>query len=254
MIKFFRKIRYDLMGKNKTRKYLKYAIGEIILVVIGILIALQINNWNQQRLENKNEQQALINLKVDFEFNYSKLNTIITKTKEKKELQFRVLNHTGNKPRPKTEAEFNILINALSSLTKFLPRNGSLDELLNSGKLGIIKNQNLRNRLSSWNPVFEFIKVRELSVYNEINKINEVFIKKGSWLNADAVGTSETQKNNQFPKSGFEIDNRDLLNDIEFENRTENIIYQNDMLINSQKVGLALIEEILKLVNEEIKK
>jgi len=44
MIKFFRKIRYDLMEKNKAGKYLKYAIGEIVLVVIGILIALSINN------------------------------------------------------------------------------------------------------------------------------------------------------------------------------------------------------------------
>jgi len=52
MIKFFRKIRYDLMGKNKTGKYLKYAIGEIILVVIGILIALQINNWNESKKYN----------------------------------------------------------------------------------------------------------------------------------------------------------------------------------------------------------
>jgi len=43
MIKFFRKIRYDLMEKNRTAQYFKYAIGEIILVVIGILIALQIN-------------------------------------------------------------------------------------------------------------------------------------------------------------------------------------------------------------------
>ena len=53
MIKFFRKIRYDLMEKNKTGKYLKYAIGEIILVVIGILIALSINNWNEDRKENR---------------------------------------------------------------------------------------------------------------------------------------------------------------------------------------------------------
>jgi len=52
MIKFFRPIRKDLIEKNKTGKYLKYAIGEIILVVIGILIALSINNWNE---ENKNE-------------------------------------------------------------------------------------------------------------------------------------------------------------------------------------------------------
>lgn len=47
MINYFRRIRQNLLSKGKTRKYLKYAIGEIILVVIGILIALQINNWNE---------------------------------------------------------------------------------------------------------------------------------------------------------------------------------------------------------------
>jgi len=51
MIKFFRKIRYDLMEKNKTAKYFKYTLGEIILVVIGILIALQINYLNQKSQE-----------------------------------------------------------------------------------------------------------------------------------------------------------------------------------------------------------
>lgn len=55
MIKFFRRIRYNLMEQNKTGKYLKYAIGEIILVVIGILIALQINNWNQESKNKKLE-------------------------------------------------------------------------------------------------------------------------------------------------------------------------------------------------------
>lgn len=53
MIKFFRNIRRSLLNDGKTGKYLKYAIGEIILVVIGILIALQINNWNEQRKANK---------------------------------------------------------------------------------------------------------------------------------------------------------------------------------------------------------
>ena len=53
MIKFFRKIRQDLLSKGKTGKYFKYAVGEIILVVIGILIALQINNWNEnKKIEN----------------------------------------------------------------------------------------------------------------------------------------------------------------------------------------------------------
>lgn len=67
MIKFFRKIRYDLMEKNKTGKYLKYAIGEIVLVVIGILIALSINNWNENRIASKEEIHILKALKIGIE-------------------------------------------------------------------------------------------------------------------------------------------------------------------------------------------
>jgi len=67
MIKFFRRIRQKLLSENKFSKYLIYAIGEIILVVIGILIALQINNWNEERKATKGEhklfQQILIDLK-----------------------------------------------------------------------------------------------------------------------------------------------------------------------------------------------
>jgi len=69
MIKFFRKIRLDLMEKNKTGKYLKYAFGEIILVVIGILIALQINNWNEKKNNINQAEKHLetisLNLKDD---------------------------------------------------------------------------------------------------------------------------------------------------------------------------------------------
>jgi len=52
MIKFFRQIRKQRLGEDKTRKYFKYTIGEIVLVVIGILIALSINNWNETRKTN----------------------------------------------------------------------------------------------------------------------------------------------------------------------------------------------------------
>jgi len=65
MIKFFRKIRQNLLIENKTGKYFKYAIGEIILVVIGILIALQINNWNEDRKERKQEKEFITSVKKD---------------------------------------------------------------------------------------------------------------------------------------------------------------------------------------------
>ncbi|MDA9089574.1 DUF6090 family protein [Maribacter arcticus] len=54
MIKFFRTILQNLLNEGKTTKYFKYAIGEIVLVVIGILIALSINNWNDARKESRN--------------------------------------------------------------------------------------------------------------------------------------------------------------------------------------------------------
>ncbi|NNE32055.1 MAG: hypothetical protein HKN40_06770 [Winogradskyella sp.] len=67
MIKFFRKIRYDLMEKNKTGKYMKYAIGEILLVVFGILIALSINNWNDHKKQQQKEIVYLTELKKGLE-------------------------------------------------------------------------------------------------------------------------------------------------------------------------------------------
>ena len=66
MIKFFRKIRQDMINENRASKYLLYAIGEIVLVVIGILIALQINNWNESRKENEEEIVILKSLKKKY--------------------------------------------------------------------------------------------------------------------------------------------------------------------------------------------
>ena len=73
MIKFFRIIRQKLLSENKFGKYLTYAIGEIFLVVIGILIALQINNWNEERKDSIKEQQILSQLKEDYEANLKQL-------------------------------------------------------------------------------------------------------------------------------------------------------------------------------------
>jgi hypothetical protein len=65
MIKFFRIFRQNLLSEGKTGKYIKYAIGEIVLVVLGILIALQINNWNEERKQSKLEESTLIELRAN---------------------------------------------------------------------------------------------------------------------------------------------------------------------------------------------
>ena len=76
MIKFFWKIRLNLISEGKTGKYIKYAVGEIILVVIGILIALSINNWDEQRKQNNEEIYILNQLKVEFKADSIKINTL----------------------------------------------------------------------------------------------------------------------------------------------------------------------------------
>ena len=77
MIKFFRRIRYNLLEKNQTGQYLKYAIGEIVLVVIGILIALSINNFNEDRILRKKEQTYLKGLQSEFAISEQKLKNLI---------------------------------------------------------------------------------------------------------------------------------------------------------------------------------
>ena len=78
MIKFFRKIRQNLVMENrKTGKYYKYAIGEIILVVIGILIALQINNWNEGNKAKEKEREVLLEIVSDLEYSLNDLDKVV---------------------------------------------------------------------------------------------------------------------------------------------------------------------------------
>ena len=74
MIKFFRKIRQDLLRNNKTGDYLKYAVGEIVLVVIGILIALSINNWNESRKNDLKQALLVKNIIEDLRLDFIHIN------------------------------------------------------------------------------------------------------------------------------------------------------------------------------------
>ncbi|MDX1702448.1 MAG: DUF6090 family protein, partial [Melioribacteraceae bacterium] len=77
MLTFFRKIRKKLLGTANTSKYILYAVGEIALVVIGILIALQINNWNERNKTRAKEYQALSEILSDLDVSITSLNHIL---------------------------------------------------------------------------------------------------------------------------------------------------------------------------------
>lgn len=83
MIKFFRKIRQKLLVENRFNKYLLYAVGEIILVVIGILIALQINNWNEQQKKKNLKNEYIVSLINDYKKDTTQINARLLRNKER---------------------------------------------------------------------------------------------------------------------------------------------------------------------------
>ncbi|MEO1437908.1 MAG: DUF6090 family protein, partial [Bacteroidota bacterium] len=73
MVKLFRRNRQQVLANGQLKRYLLYAIGEILLVMIGILLALQVNNWNQERVNNKKELKALQDLSKEFKLNQERI-------------------------------------------------------------------------------------------------------------------------------------------------------------------------------------
>src|SRR5690606_840747 len=110
MIKFFRHIRQNLLMENKTGKYLKYALGEIVLVVIGILIALSINNWNENRKIRIAEIEILQNLKTELQLNLEALKTINKQHKSELKDGIYILNLFGTDISNMSELKLDSLI------------------------------------------------------------------------------------------------------------------------------------------------
>ena len=154
MIKFFRHIRKSLIMENRTSKYFKYAIGEIILVVIGILIALQINNWNQERQNRIKETAILKQIHRDFKSNKVQLDSIISNNKVVVQSSNEII-----KLMPFKDQEFIIdsIIKyspKIFSAKTFNPSNGTVEALINSSSFDLIQNDSLRNLLVSWKDVY----------------------------------------------------------------------------------------------------
>lgn len=251
MIKFFRHIRRSLINQNKMSKYFKYAIGEILLVVIGILIALQINNWNQERLEVIEERKILKNLAVDFANNKRLLDRVFKETQGGISSGLNILGYTGNKGWPETPRAFDSILNSVFISPAYLPVIGTLDEITNSGRLGIIKNTELRKLLSTWPAVVQKVKgIYEVTRYNE-RLLNDFVLLNGNWLNADQVITKKN-RSITFPISGFESDNRTMLNSNHFENLIENVTINLDNYLIELIETKELLNRIETLITSEI--
>jgi len=151
MIKIFRKIRYDLMKQNKTGKYFKYAIGEIVLVVIGILIALQINNWNEVRKEKSQSLFYHQKFITDIDNVITSLNSDIFWAKQvKSELNTTTIALNKGFANDSTR---NIIDQALGNyfrLNRQLPEITSYEEMKSSGQLSLIYNQSIRQKINDY--------------------------------------------------------------------------------------------------------
>ena len=144
MIKFFRRIRYDLMEKNKTGKYLKYAIGEIILVMIGILLALQVNNWNEKSKEDIVLKEALKQIAQDLKQDEVVLNGFLRGDSRRVEYLLALSNGTYNTIR------LDSIMYNLDNYFFFYKSNNYYSSLKSSGLFSSFKNDNLKNNLTAY--------------------------------------------------------------------------------------------------------
>jgi len=217
MLKFFRHIRKSLLTGNNKRKYLKYAIGEVVLVVIGILIALSINNFNAIRKIKKIEQTYLALLKEEFGYNLEMLDQVMKDNKTYADMAWELSKHTGPDTPKLTDEEFgSLFFGAIESEVQYRPSNGVLDEIINSGKLGIFSSQSLRTSLSSWDGIIFKIRFQEQELTRRRYGLYDILRVKGNSRKAfyDTYGEVFDIKQSKFEKG-----NLDLLNSEEFDNQ-----------------------------------
>lgn len=160
MFRFFRQIRNNLVQQGRLKKYSMYAIGEIVLVVIGILIALQINNANEERLERQREAKHLRNLRADLEINIQELDKKLTVRRGRIESAERIIEYFEDRPLEDLE-DFNYHNINVHTWQRFYQNNNTYQELINSGNLGIISNDKIKRSLMDLELLYMKMKADE---------------------------------------------------------------------------------------------
>ena len=244
MINFFRKTRKKMADDNKPMKYMRYAIGEIVLVVIGILIALSINNWNEDRKRNKQEKLLLVEIHNEFKYNKSELaSTVLGYDRVKINLSsiidlFPIDIQTVN---------YDSLAVFLKNTTftgTFDYSNTSIEKIRNSSSYDMISNVELRNLLLQWDSILQDYLERELSARDHYFEKYVAFLNKHIPRPYDK-GFKDPRIKLQF------------LTSIEFENlvkhRRRRITVMLGMVKNSnqQKNIVAIMDKIIEFSGKE---
>ncbi len=208
--------------ENKTSKYLKYAIGEIVLVVIGILIALQINNWNQKRMLLNEEKVILKNIHTEFLENKIAIKIAFKKNKQVLKASKILLNLVGQKREIIQQHNVDSLFYVTLETGSYRPSENTISDLLQSGKLQLLQNDKLKNLIYNWSSTLQNQKVSFNRVELKIdNELVPYLSKNYSMKDIDQYGDLKWQS-----KTVLKIDKFQLFEDILFENILDDYLFR----------------------------
>ncbi len=176
MIKFFKKIRQRLLAENKFNKYLIYATGEIVLVVIGILIALQINTWNQSKQESNKEKVYLRNVEADLKQQLSYISIQLEREYEYDSLAASILDRYNREKRLRIDSVISKQLNTLTIRKTFIKADPTYQDLISSGNIRLIKDEKLRNEILSY--YLELERIESIIMNNNLLYVDEMFAFK----------------------------------------------------------------------------
>ena len=231
-------------------KYFKYAFGEILLVVIGILIALQINNWNENRNARNEEQAILKALKTEISENQ----IILTKDLKRHSSVLRLLTELSDyiDPEPQiiSNKRLDSLMFSLGWLPTYYPKEGVLNSILTSGKISLIKSKQLNSKLASWHSLLNRYNMTLSWSEKDVFDLILPYLKD----NYPLKRTLKLFGSENIKKSKFKFSPEAILSDMEFETIVaERIIDASDALGSAEKL-FSYQAEVIALIENELKK
>ena len=236
-------------------KYLLYAIGEISLVMIGILLALQVNNWNNLRLEASKEQMFLKNLQSDFNTNLTVLKDTYDMCSKAYQSSVDLLEIIkGDGEINNTEIE-NLIYSILNNIKSLDLISGSIDEIINTGSLNMIRDPELRKQLSNWS-YFVADTDDDVQIYEDylfgffIPSLTNKVILRNTSAPKHFVDDLDLPI---ISKSAFIIDHSKTIRTLEFENQVYNNALNYMYALNSYKIMEAYLNETLELIEGNLK-